>query len=276
VIRRIAALSAIVAVGSGCAGGQPLLHPARTLKTGDLRMAGGVSANVIAGSFADDLRNAREQASRDPSGATTPGAPGTNPEYAKGAIASAMGAPGIAPFVAARVGVGSQFEGGLGYTGRSVRADMRRSFDGDNWSLSLGVGAMAALYARDQSTDLPNVSLDKLHGYGIDLPILGGWQSNGGLYMFWFGARAGFERDVIEAVSSEPNHVPAESQPFRLDATRWYGGPVLGAATGFHHVHVAVELDAGYNVIRGDYNQTTVTASGFMITPATALWWTLD
>jgi hypothetical protein len=135
---------------------------------------------------------------------------------------------------------------------------------------------MAALYARDQSTDLPNVSLDKLHGYGIDLPVLAGWQSNGGLYMFWFGARAGFERDVIETVTSEPKSVTIGGNPIRLDATRWYGGPVLGAATGFHHVHVAAEIAAGYNVITGEYNDTRITASGFMITPATALWWTFD
>lgn len=275
-LRRAAVLAAIVAAGSGCAGGAPLLHPARTLETGDFRATGGVSANVVVGSLADDLRTAREIAGRDPQGTSTPGAPGTNPDYAKGALVAANVAPGLAPFVGARVGVGSRFEGGLAYTGRSVRADMRRSFDADNWSLSLGLGASAALYGRQAGTDLPNVDLGALHGYGVDLPVLGGWQANGGLYMFWFGARAGFERDVVESVTSEPKNVTIGPAPIRLDATRWYGGPVLGAATGFHHVHVAIELGATYNSVTGSYNDTHVNVSGLALTPATALWWTFD
>lgn len=275
-VRRAAVLVALVATGGGCAGGTPLLHPARTLGAGDLRAAGGVSANVAVGSLADDLRTAREIAGRDPQGVSTPGAPGQNPEYAKGALVAANVAPGLAPFVAARVGVGSSFEGGLTYTGRSVRADMRRSFDDGNWSLSLGLGASAALYGRQAGTDLPNVDLQSLHGYGVDLPVLGGWQSPGGLYMFWLGARAGFERDVVESVTSEPKGVTIGAAPIRLDATRWYGGPVLGAATGFRHVHVAIELGATYNTVGGSYNDTNVRVSGLSLTPATALWWTFD
>lgn len=254
----------------------PLLHPARALKTGDVRAATGVSANVAIGSLADDLRNARAIAAQDPTGTTTPGAPGTNPDYAKGALVAANIAPGLAPFVGARVGVGSSYEGGLTYTGRGVRVDMRRSFDVKSWSFSAGLGAMAALYGRQQGYDLPNVSVDRLHGYGLDLPLLGGWQSDGGLYMVWFGARAGFERDVIESVSSEHKTVTLGVPPVPLDATRWYGGPVLGAATGFRHVHVAIEIDATYNSVSGTYNDTNIRVQGFSLTPASALWWTFD
>lgn len=272
---RAAVVVALLAAGSGCAGGAPLLHPARTLNTGDLRVSGGVSANVAVGSLADDLRGARAIAARDPSGANLPG---NDPAYAKGALVAANVAPGLAPFVAARVGVGGSFEGGLSYTGRSVRADMRRSFDAKNWSLSLGLGASAALYGRQAGSDLPKVDLQSLHGYGLDLPVLGGWQSDGGLYMVWLGARAGFERDVIEAVSTEPKEVNPTTLygPPRLDATRWYAGPVIGAATGFRHVHVALELGATYNSVSGSYAGTNVSVSGLALTPATALWWTFD
>lgn len=272
--RRAVCLAALLSIG--CGGGAPLLHPARTLNAGDLRMMGGVSANVVVGSLADDLRTAREIAGRDPDGANTPGAPGTNPEYAAGALVAANMAPGLAPFVGGRIGVGSAFEGGLVYTGRSVRADMRRSFDARNWSLSLGLGASAALYGRQQGQDLPNVDLSSLKGYGLDLPVLGGWQSDGGIYMFWFGARAGFEHDTIEKLTSEPKSVSIGGQPIRLEATRWYGGPVIGAATGFRRVHVALELGATYNSVNGTYNDTKVTVSGFALTPATALWFTFD
>lgn len=269
VLRSTLVVSAIML--GGCGGGVPLLHPARTLPTGDLRMAGGVSANVPVGSLANDLATARDIGAKDPQ---APGAPGTNPAYAKGALVSAAIAPGLAPFVGARVGVGSAFEGGLAYTGRAVRADMRRSFEiGGDWSLSLGAGAMAALYGRQQGTDLPNVDLGALHGFGADIPVLVGWESKGGIYMFWAGARSGFERDVIENVTSEPKDVTIGAPPIRLEATRWWGGGVVGVATGFNHVHVAIELDAAYQVVTGSYNDNHVTVHGLTLSPATAIFW---
>ncbi len=268
-IRRVSASSIILAALSGCGGGTPLLHPARTLATGDLRAAGGVSANVAVGGLADDLRRARDLASQDPQNANR------NPDYAKGALVSAAVAPGLAPFVAARVGAGNAFEGGLTYTGRAVRADMRRSFDFDRfWSLSLGLGGSAALYGRQQGTDLPDVDLGALHGYGLDLPVLVGWQSAGGLYMFWAGVRGGFEHDVVETLTSEPKAVTIGSSPIHLDATRGYGGGLLGIATGFRHVHVALEIDVAYQVVKGTYNDNDVTVKGLTLSPATALWWT--
>lgn len=263
------AVVALALFSIGCGGGAPLLHPARTLDAGDFRAMGGVSANVAAGSLADDLRTAREIAGRQ-------GGPDASPEYAKGALVSAAVAPGLAPFVGARIGVGNSFEGGLVYTGRSVRADMRRSFDAKNWSVSLGLGGTAALYGRQQGQDLPGVDLSSLKGYGLDLPILGGWQSDGGLYKVWFGARAGFEINTVEKLTSEPKPVPVFPEPIRLEATRWYGGPVIGAATGFRHVHVALEIAAAYNAVTGMYADTRVTVNGFAIIPATALWWTFD
>jgi hypothetical protein len=258
---------------AGCGGGAPLLHPARTLGRGDVRAAGGVSANVAAGSLADDLRRAREIVTRDPTGASSPGAPGTNPDYAKGALVAASVAPGLAPFVAARVGVGGAFEGGLAYTGRSVRVDMRRSFDDGPWSLSLGLGGSAALYGRQQGSDLPNVDLNALHGYGADLPVLAGWQSVSGLYSVWFGPRAGFESVTVETLTSEPKSVTIGIPPVHLDATRYYAGGVVGFQTGFRHVHVAIEASAAYQVAHGTYNANDVTIRGLTLTPASTLWW---
>ena len=66
-----------------CGGGAPLLHPARTMAAGDLRLVTGVAANVAAGALSDDLQQAREIAARDP---RAPGAPGSSPEYARGAL----------------------------------------------------------------------------------------------------------------------------------------------------------------------------------------------
>jgi hypothetical protein len=256
----------------GCGGGAPLLHPARTLPAGDIRVAGGVSANIAAGSLGEDLRNARDSAARDPQ---APGAPGTNPAYAKGALVAAAIAPGLAPFIGARVGAGSQFEGGLTYTGRAVRVDLRRSFDADKHvSFSLGLGLSAALYGRQQGSDLPNVDLNSMHGYGFDIPALVGWESNGGIYKVWGGARGGFERDVVEILTSEPKDVTIGVDPIHLDANRFYGGAVAGIATGFNHIHVALEISAAYQVVSGNYNENHVTVRGITLAPASALWWT--
>jgi hypothetical protein len=259
---------------TGCGGGTPLLHPARTLKSGDVRAAAGVSAQVVPGSLGDDLRRARDISAADPSGQSLPGAPGSNPDYAKGALVAAAVAPGMAPFVGARVGVGNAFEGGLAYTGRGVRIDMRRSFDDGPWSLSLGLGASAALYGREQGADLPKVELGSLHGYGADIPVLFGWESAGGLYSLWAGPRGGFEHVIIETLTSEPKDVTLGVPPIRLDAWRWYAGGVLGIATGFNHVHVALEAGIAYQSVTGTYNATDVTVRGLTITPASALWWT--
>lgn len=256
---------------AGCGGGSPLLHPAQTLPSGEVRAAGGVSANIAPGSLGSDLEAAREISARDPA---APGAPGTSPEYAKGALVSAAIAPGLAPFVGARVGVGHRFEGGLAYTGRGVRADLRRAFGEGPWTVSVGLGASAALYGRQAGTDLPNVDLGALRGYGGDLPVLVGWESTGGLYALWFGARGGFEHVSLESVTSEPRNLPAGTGPIALDANRGWGGGVLGLATGFNHVHVAAELAVAYQVVSGTYNQTDVSVRGLSLTPATALWWT--
>ncbi|MCW5832750.1 MAG: hypothetical protein KIS78_10100 [Labilithrix sp.] len=266
--------AALAATTVGCGGGSPLLHPARTLSSGDVRAAGGVSAHVVPGSLGEDLRRAREIVARDTTGTSSPGDPGTNPDYAKGALVAAAVAPGLAPFVGARVGVGNAFEGGLAYTGRGVRVDMRRSFDDGPYSLSVGLGASAALYGRQQGGDLPNVDLGSLHGYGADVPVLFGWQSESGLYSLWAGPRAGFEWVAVERLTSEPRDVTLGAPPLRLEATRWHAGGVLGVATGFNHVHVALEAGVAYQIVNGTYNANDVGVRGLTVTPATAVWWT--
>ncbi len=233
-------------------------------------MAGGVSANVALGSLGDDLNQARDQATRDPQ---VPGTPGSNPTYAKGALVAAAVAPGLAPFVGARVGIGNHFEGGLAYTGRGARVDVRRSFDQGRVSYSVGLGLSAALYGRQQGGNLPNVDLGVLHGYGADLPLLVGWEDNGGIYKVWGGVRAGFERVILETLRSEPRP-PTAGSPIALDANRFWGGPLVGIAAGLGHVHVGIEIAAAYHVVVGTYNANNVTVRGVSLTPASALWWT--
>ena len=73
-MRSLVAVALAIALGTtGCAGGGPLLHPARTLPSGEVRAAGGLSGQVAVGSIADDLRSARNEAATNPD---APGAPG--------------------------------------------------------------------------------------------------------------------------------------------------------------------------------------------------------
>src|SRR5580700_1633007 len=145
-ISRPASASSFVALASagvalaatGCGGGTPLLHPARALSGGDVRAAGGISGNFVPGGLGTALNAARAES-------PVPGSSGavtlpTDATYAKGALIAAVVAPGLAPFASARVGLGSQFEVGLTYTGRAARLDLRHSFDYGNVSLSLGGG----------------------------------------------------------------------------------------------------------------------------------------
>jgi len=236
-----------------------------------VRAAAGFSGNVAGGGLADAVRKAEGEAASNP---TAAGPSGTDATYAKGALAVASTAPGLAPIVGARVGVGSQADAGLAYTGRSVRVDVRRSFDlSPTWALSIGAGGQAALYGRGDGGTLPAVDLGHLHGWGADVPLLVGYESVGNLYFLWAGARGGWEHVDIGDVSSVPGSPPLGAAPLALSATRFWGGGLVGAAVGFRHVHVAVELDVSYAAISGDFDGTHANVAGVTIAPSSALWW---
>lgn len=265
----LVAVGALSALSTACGGGLPLLHPAKTLPVGDVRAVAGFGATIAVGSMA----SAVQQAEQDPNTTVSP-PPSGDTAYAKGALVLASVGPGLQPLAGARVGIGQQFEGGLAYTGRAVRIDVRRSFDlSPSWSVSIGAGGEAALYGHQEGSALPNVSLNQLHGWGADVPLLIGYESPGGLYMFWVGARGGGEHVDISDVTSEPKAVTLGSPPISLSATRFWGGGLVGLAVGFRHIHVALELDAAYARISGSYNDTNATVAGVTLAPATALWW---
>jgi hypothetical protein len=229
----------------------------------------GFSSNIALGNLSTAIRNAANEAA----GAQAPPAPG-DVAYAEGALVAASVGTGLAPIAGARVGVGAQAEGGLAYTGRSIRADIRRSFAlSSTWSLSVGAGGSAALYGRAQTDAIPNVDLNRLHGWGADVPVLVGYQSEGDLYMLWAGVRGGWEHVDIDDVTSAPGSGQLGPTPISLAATRFWGGGLFGAAVGFRHVHVAMELDVSYADVAGDFNRAHASVSGVSLTPASALWW---
>ena len=251
-----------------CGGGLPLLHPARVLPQGEVQAAGGFSGTIATGSMGSAIRGAADEA------AASAGSVPTDTTFARGALVAASVAPGLAPYVGARVGIGFESEGGLAYTGRAARVDVRHAFTlSDRWTLSVGVGGSGALYDHTSGQVLPNVALNDLTGWGADVPVLLGYSSEGDLYSLWFGPRAGWEHVTIQLATSEPGSTPLGAPPIPLAATRFWGGAVLGAAVGFRHVHVAVELDASYANVTGSYGGTSAQVAGVTLAPASALWW---
>jgi hypothetical protein len=233
-----------------------------------VRAAAGVSGNFVPSTLGTELNAARAKSGN----LTSP--PENDPTYAKGALIAAAVAPGVAPYVSARAGIGAQFEAGVIYSGRSARIDVRRSWNWDSVSLSLGAGFSYIFYGDESASSLAYVDLDSIHGYGADIPVLVGWQSSAGLFMAWAGVRGGWENASISALSSQPQ-ASADAAPntqVELTATRFYAGGLAGAAAGFRHVHVALEMDASYQTVSGTYVSVPVTVSGLTLAPGAALW----
>jgi hypothetical protein len=273
-LARLACLASLTCSLAACGGGVPLLYPARTLPLGDVRASSGVSGNFAVGSLATAEAAARPiaQNPNPPSGtaATT---------FTQGALVSAAVAPGLAPYVAARVGIGQRFEAGIAYTGRAGHIDLRRSFDWNDVSLSVGLGVTVPIYGDSYTSTMSAIDLQYVHGYGADIPVLIGWQSAARIYMVWAGVRAGFDHVDVSGLSTELGDIPDDES---LSGNRYYGGGVVGFAAGFRHIHAALELDAAYQSVSGTYastvgattTDTNASVHGFSLTPAAAMWFT--
>lgn len=217
---------------AGCGGGAPLLHPAHVLPPGFVAFGAGVSGQLVTNASA----NAKDEALR------------------RVAVA-----PGVAPVVAARVGIPGANEVGLTYTGRSARADARHAFQRRDLALSMGLGASMVLPSRPPG----NASGNEVFGAGADVPIVIGARSQGDAYAAWVGARGGFE--LLSGGLSGPG------APRDVSARHFYGGGLVGVRAGFRHVHVAIEVDAAYHRASGTIGPDELSIDGFVLTPSGAL-----
>lgn len=252
----------IALTGVGCGAGAPLLHPAHVLGAGNIRAAAGVGAQAIAGDVSKALRDAQA--------IDTAHGPTTDPEYTRGAMSLVALSPGISPYVSARVGLGQQFEGGLVYTGRSARIDARRAWLlGEHWAFSIGAGFDGTFAGGTSSTRLDAVDTGSLRGFGFDVPAMIGWRSTGGIYQAWLAARGGYMHHFISAVTTEPKL----TGPRPLQADHGHVGGLIGVATGFRHIHVALEMEIDWQYLTGSFGGTTASVEGVSLTPSTALFW---
>lgn len=231
---------------------------------GDIRVTTGLSGNIATGEFARSLSDA------------TPPPPGNAVEAsatdARATLVSAAIGPGIAPVVSAHVGLGAESEAGVSFLGRAVRADVRHSMRlAPHWDLSAGIGGSAVVGGHESAH--PDVDLGRLRGGGADVPVMVGYESDGGLYSAWLGARAGWEQVSADDVRSETSDSGYPGPPVSLSARRLWAGGLFGLAVGFRHVHVAMELDVAYANISGDLSGAHIDLTGLTVCPASAVWW---
>lgn len=251
----------------------PLWYGPTAVKRGDTHFGGGISSTFLVGGTRSAIRSAQtiESAGRAPV-ATPSGTTQGSDAFTPGALAQAAGAPGIAPGVTARVGLGSQFEAGLLYTGRSGRLDVRRSFDlKDNRRFSIGLAAYTHLYGQPQNSSLPSVATQNVRGYGAEIPALIGILSDSGEMGVWGGLRAGGEWIRLGRVTSEPKDVTFGVNPVGLEATRFFAGPTVGGMVGYKIFHLMAELMASFETIQGSYGDVKGSVRGLALTPSTAL-----
>jgi hypothetical protein len=263
---------------TACGGGAPLLHPAHTLPADQISAAVGTSGHFVLG----DLARAKADltaAAADPGGATTRD---ERHRFVQGALAELAMAPGVAPYVAARAGLGNHNEVGLTYTARSLRLDARHAFEWPSLAVSVGLAGIGAL---PRVVDRPKDGLDEAggaglrtmdvessRGYGLELPLLFGYRSSADVVKLWAGLRAGFERDsyyvtIVEA----PDHAFATD----AEATRLWAGGLVGFSVGLAPIEVRVELDAAYEMAEGSLaaagGKLEAELSGWTLTPAMAI-----
>ena len=274
-----------VALGAsllGCGGGAALLHPAQTLPVDTVSVGAGVSGQFGSSGLNSTIDNGRAAASEPL------GDPATARAYAEGVLADALIAPGASPWVSARAGLAGDNEAGLTYTGRSLRLDGRHAWDlGDDWALSLGIGATGILLRPDRSppgtasADTPNGSQAEFEpdaqGLGADVPVLFGYRLLEGFGDLWFGPRLGFEHltGTLELDRQDP-----AAPHLDLSGNHFWGGLLAGFSLGIPPLWLRFELATVYHHVSGSLKPSgtaggldfdTLGASGWTFAPSGAI-----
>ncbi len=265
------------------------MHPAQTLERGAIRAGAGASTHLALGRPSSSIDRAREL------GKDTEGIPAEErEEFIDGALAQTIAAPGLAPFVTARAGLGGEAEMGITYTGRRVRADLRRAFALDpDWTLSVGAGVGGIL--PDPGSNPPRTSAGdaapvdegaigrfdggSVSGFSLDVPLLLGIEARPGVAWAWVGGRAGYERFSADLIfdfdsSTNPTVAPATGG-------RFWAGTVLGVAVGTRPVWAVFEVSGGYQRMTGEVELgsgvvATPRLDGMTLSPALAAVVSLD
>lgn len=259
----------------GCGGGQALLHPAHAVAPQAITVGAGVGGHVVVGKLDEAIDAARRAAQQGGSGEPTP--------IARGSLAQASVAPGVSPWVGARVGLGDGNDAGLTYSGRSVRLDARHAFEWGAYAVSAGAGASTLLFNPgssdpDRTTSsggIRGVDTGRMRGWALDAPVLFGWRSDADIVRLWTGARAGFERAQGDLILPAPSEDPDVVAVGHAELDRWYVGGLVGLAVGVGPIWGALELTASYQRLDGSLelgsDRLDARLGGLSLSPAAAL-----
>jgi len=282
-LKRAAACYIIAGASFACGGGAALLHPAQTLPVDTVSVGAGVSGQFASSDVQDTIDRGRSAAGQPLTD------PATANAYAAGVLAEVLVAPGASPWVGARVGLPSNTEAGLTYTGRSLRLDGRYALELDDaWTLSLGLAASGLLLTPERSPPgfdpgqpTPSDSHAEFdptaRGWGADLPVLIGYRMLEGFGDLWLGPRLGFEHLTgnLRLVSSDPASL-------RIDVrgTRLWGALVAGFSLGIPPLWLRFEVSAAYQRLSGTLKPAepdsgihfdALEASGWTFSPSGAI-----
>jgi hypothetical protein len=277
---RFICVAAAASSVAACGGGAALLHPAHVLGEGRVSAGAGASGQFVFGrgaSAIDQGRTATNASTKD----------NAERAFVEGVVSQTALAPGLAPWVGARAGLGGSNEGGLTYTGRAVRVDARHAFGNDTVAVSIGVGASAVLMHPPSVNELQTppvptagrfaISTYNLSatGWGLDVPVLVGWRSSASIVEAWAGVRGGVERVTGSLETVEPGDTKGFAS---VAVLRGYGGGLAGAAIGFAPFSVALEIDVAYQAVSatatfpsGTPSQRETSLNGLTIAPSGAL-----
>jgi hypothetical protein len=217
------------------------------------------------------LGTMRQKIRRDHSAVTTAATPDRTldaqaPALESAVLDAALG-PGIAPWIAARLGLGWHSETQLSYTGRRLRLGARRAIElQDHLWASAGLGG-SSLHAEPAQGET-HLRAEAMSGWGVDLPVVVGWQSRGQVVAVWGGLVAGFDR--------LGGHLAPGAEELTLE--RAYGGGLFGFSVGVEPVRARAELAANYSdgrartqLQQGRETDAKIRLTGFSIAPAVAL-----
>ena len=251
----------MVVCATACATASPALAPARVLEANRLVLDVGTAYQAPLDTTV--LSDAREAEARLAAGGVSDA---DRTAVLRASRAYGLAPPGVASYVAGRVGIGARLEGSIAMIGRSVRIGLRRALlESEGWTFSGGVDGRFAYLSGATDGTVPGLTVREAHFYGGDVLLAVGRTSRN-LYDLWFGLRAG-------AGWGDARLEQAHLVPSALDATalRIETGAVLGLRVGFGHLAAAIELEACYAWVSGSDGHETLRAGSLALVPAGAL-----
>jgi hypothetical protein len=226
-----------------CGGAVPLVEPVMPLAKGEVEVGAGVSSQLALGASQREIARAREL---DAVGSSQ----NSNAQFLRGAMRNSVVAPGVAPLLVGRAGLGWDSDASLTYTGRTLRLGARHVWVFGHYALSAGGGvASVATNPPDQappedSEGLSSTAIDwPATGFGVDLPVTFGWSSDAQLLSAWVGGRIGYEAlwgDFPFISGGQKVGASAQAQHLQV-------GGRIGLGVSVHPVAIRLELSAAYS-----------------------------